>query len=254
MASTLFFLFTFVAAFTAAKDLNLPKGWFVTNANHGYSFKIEKSVLRHPQIKSYRFELHEDDKVFSVNTEVKKVYSCESTLTMPWRIRSGESRWYGFSFFIPKSSKTNHAGLLAAWQKVDPDNSGEIRAAYPVSLHYHKREFKVAINYDPDRHTSDGVRTPVRGTNIFESKKLPTDQWLDFVFEIKPSKSKNGLINGWIGKNKVITFTGSTGQDSVDSLRLGLIGYCSKQEAESVVYFSNIKFGSSFSEVDPSKP
>lgn len=150
--------------------------------------------------------------------------------------------WYGFSYRFANDYPAPTTSPMHITQNRRGGSSGDLfvsvlEAAKPTD----PLRLKVNVNY------GDTIRQEFQPNFTFQRGR-----WHDFVINAKMNEATPGFVRIWIDGTKVFEYTGNTGLDRNHwgSIRIGQY-MNDHQSQDRLVYIDNIRFGSSFAEVNP---
>lgn len=91
-----------------------------------------------------------------------------------------------------------------------------------------------------------------REDKLFETRNFRQDEWNDFVFHVKWSFNSDGFIQVWWNGKQVANYKGRTTYDDDVGPKFKFGLYRNDSKATYVSFISEVREGSSFSEVDSS--
>ena len=98
--------------------------------------------------------------------------------------------------FLPKRFPVVDTRLvLAQWKHHDEEDQGIIGNPV-VAIRYNKGILRVTL------------QTTTQKINLFKTREEIRGKWIDFKFEIKFTRKKNGFLRVWINNNKVVDYKG----------------------------------------------
>lgn len=162
--------------------------------------------------------------------------------------------YYGFSFMIDANYQDPEYNLLCQWQDLPNYQQGEDFASTPVlhgsppplALVYTdgKVEFKINTNPTSSNET----------VNIGSSIPITKGIWYDAIFHIYWSDEKDGYAEAWL--NGVNITNGKTYKPNLYSrtgnyFKFGQYRGKDKTRHTNIVYFDEVKIGTSYAEVAP---
>ena len=225
----------------------MVNGWLLQCADKSYSAEFSDDFSRHPKGKSYRFELRKGDvwvTCYSAEPSFRSEINTDDYVSV------GSTQWYGFSLFIPKDFPIEDNRLvMGQWWSRSKISMGEVPKSPPLSQDFRNGWFKIRVRHSVDRvfKQADAPKE-----TIYETKHLPLGAWNDFIYQIKWSNGSNGLINVWLNGKQVASYRGPVGynDDIGPTFKFGL--YRDATDKTEIIYYDEIRRGSSFQEVDPS--
>ena len=105
---------------------------------------------------------------------------------------------YSFSIYIPNDFPiVPNRLVLAQWKQNDEGN--KVLVDNPIlALRYVGGELFITL------------QTTEKKNRIFNTKEEIRGRWLDFVFQVKFTRTKKGLIKVWMNEKQIVDYTGIT--------------------------------------------
>jgi hypothetical protein len=191
-----------------------------------------------------------NDYIFNGYRSELSVYNCATYKS---------DMYYGFSIWIDTNYSDTNYNLICQWQDLPNYEMGENwepspnlhGSSPPLALVYINGQLELKFNENPN---SDNDTIQLGNT-------LPISKgtWIDFVFHMKWSDENDGFVEVWANGNPLIDFNGSDNKYYKRNLfsRAGNYfkfgQYRGKHQPSStdVIYFDEVKIGSSYAEVAP---
>jgi len=224
----------------------LSNGWRLMSPDRPYSI-ARSQIARHPGGQSIRFELRGGEAWNRPSDP-----SFRSEIDTDDYVAIGSTQWYGFSLYIPTDFPTeNNRCVIGQWHNKAKAQIGEADKSPAVAQRFRNGRFYVTVRHTAQRIVAAPDQVPEE--TVFETKDLRLGEWNDFVYQVKWSCHKDGLINGWMNNKRIIQYRGPVGyNDEIGpTFKFGL--YRDGTDKTYVVYFDEYRRGRSFTEVDPSK-
>jgi hypothetical protein len=161
------------------------------------SIKIQSKIKRKGkqaiQVTVRSMDTFEDNKGESNNTERDEVREQKYL----WG-KENSKYIYKFSMFLPKNFPIVPTRLvLAQWKQHDEDNTASVTNPV-VAIRYEMGKFRITLQTSEEKIVLFRASDEIRG------------KWIDFVFEIKFSRTKKGILKAWINEKKVVDYKGIT--------------------------------------------
>lgn len=205
-------------------------------------------------LKSY---LHKFDSKISYRTELVPVLGSEVLID--------ETRWYASSIYLPSNYVADNVWeLVMQWWAI-PDYNYDEGARNPVlSLHLSEGKWLLKNIWDKKENTFESGKRVYSGRQNWELGEAELDVWVDWVFHVKWSYKKDGILQVWKNGELVIDYKGpNTFNDKTGPImKLGIYkGWrdrdcCKSGPVERTIYHDSIKIGdenSNFDEMSPKK-
>ena len=216
-------------------------GWSVRRLAKDYSAVIQDEVVR-TGTKACRFEIRPGDRVSQgLRAELRDWYNA------PFE----EDVWYGFSTYLP-AGFVPPAGVgivLAQWH--DQAELGDPSGKPPLAIRYldgvlrFTGAYSEVASHDPDQRYV-----------FHEIPGIDHEEWLDFVFRIRWSKTGDTSMDAFLDGQRIFGFEGPLGyrnQIKGPYFKLGV--YASGDiDGPLVAFHDNYSRSDSFEAVDPSTP
>jgi hypothetical protein len=167
--------------------------------------------------------------------------------------------FYGFSFMIDTNYSEQQYNILCQWQDLPNYNQGEDWSSSPVlhgspppvALTYVNGTIELKMNDNPS--ASDQTFLVGNAININKA------QWNDMVFHIYWNDDNSAFIEAWVNGNCFTTFNGTDNKYYKRNLfnragnyfKFGQYRGKDKTANTNIVYFDEVKIGSSYIEVAP---
>tara|TARA_Y100000034_G_C6902469_1_gene417704 strand:+ start:254 stop:961 length:708 start_codon:yes stop_codon:yes gene_type:complete len=105
---------------------------------------------------------------------------------------------YSFSIYIPNDFPIVSTRLvLAQWKQNDEENNALVDNPV-LALRYVGGELFITL------------QTTEKKNRIFRTSNEVRGKWLDFVFQVKFTRTKKGLVKVWMNKKKIVDYNGIT--------------------------------------------
>jgi hypothetical protein len=147
----------------------------------------------------------------------------------------GKEAWYGFSMLIPKDFPiVDNRLVISSCKQSD--------VARPI----------VAQRYQNGKHT-----LTVESQGRKETYKLPAisrGEWIDMIFRVRYSTGEDGLMQVWMNRKQVVSYSGPTAEADAKNAFYSKIGlYRDRLKQPMTMYFDNYTMGGSREAVDPAR-
>lgn len=221
--------------------VKLPYNWNSLRSCCSYSITRSTEFARTGKF-STRYELNIADASVdnSKRTETSRASNDELTLA---------DRWYGVSYYLPKDYVADQAPeLLTQWQSLKG-------VSPPLALWTANGKWAIdqKFNSPTDFNTLRTVQTSLGDYS--------TGKWTDFVFHVKWSLAKDGLIEVWQDGKKVFTSSGPNtyfGISTGNYMKTGIYKWpwahldkYTSNTTKRVVYIDDVRIGASYNDVKP---
>ena len=213
---------------------------FYQNAGKNWSINHEDKVTRDGE-GSVRFELRPEDTWWDGH---KNSHRTEM------RFSESYSGWYGFSMFIPDDGSTiGSKTYIGQWHAGGKGSAVRGSGKAPAI----SQCFVGSSNYN------DILAITVYSNSGLQYMEMiphfPRGVWVDFIYEIKFSSGKKGILNVWMNGKQVVKYKGpTTYRGAVHMFKFGIYTLRPNEINKPViVYFDEYCYGTTYESVDPSK-
>ncbi len=180
-----------------------------TCCEHSYKHSTAKSYKGR---QSAKFELRRYDK----DVHESKRSEIATHIEKP----SGDN-WYRFKMFIPNDWKTdpNSFEIITQWHGYPDFNKGETWRSPPLSMGIQGNKITIQNQWDSKEVTRNN--TP-EGKSVLWEGNLDDlkGKWVDWTFHVKWSYVKNGIIEVWRDKKKIISHKGANSYNDENGVYL----------------------------------
>jgi hypothetical protein len=114
--------------------------------------------------------------------------------------KEGKGYSYSFSLYLPKDFPIVPTRLVLAQFKQD-EKEDNVSVNNPIlALRYVNGELFITLQ----------TGNKEERVKLFSTNEEMRGKWIDFVFEIKFSRTKSGFVRAWMNDKKVVTYKGIT--------------------------------------------
>jgi hypothetical protein len=233
-------------------------GDFETGTLEGFHFlvadqDINTRIITSPVRKgsfALRNTLRPDDYVNNGYRSELAVYNCAS-------YRS--EVFYGFSFMVDTNYSDQEFNLICQWQDIPYFAQGEIWEPHPtlhgssppLGLIYVNGQLEIKMNADPNSNNATFL--------VGSPQPIAKGQWYDIVAHIYWNDDNSGFIEFWLDGASITPFNGTDNKFYNKNLynragnyfKFGQYRGKDKTSATNIIYFDEVKVGSSYLEVAP---
>ncbi len=205
IAGSLFAGICVAAEFTGLQNANLQNPgnlmqgnielWSKKRIGTPHALRFEDDVQG---VSAARFEIRPDDK------KISDGYRAE--LRDPYVASPHEEVWYRFSTLIPARllEDGDLSFVLAQWH--DKKTEGRPATRPPLALRIQRGAMRVTV-WNDEILAEQGVYG--NGKVMFESRDIPTERWIQFVFGVKWSPDESGSVRMWMDDELVAEHRGA---------------------------------------------
>ena len=167
--------------------------------------------------------------------------------------------YYGFSFFVDSTYSNQEYNIICQWQDLPNYDQGESwsptpklhGSSPPISLTYVDETIQIKMNENP----SSDKQTFIVGS----PQKIDKGKWYDVVAHIFWSDDNTGYIELWLNGLLITPFNGKDNKYYKSNLfsragnhfKFGQYRGKNKTSKSNIIYFDEVKIGSSYNEVAP---
>lgn len=207
-----------------------------TSHKNPWAYQLDSSVVRSGK-KSIRFEVRKGD--YRISKSGSK--SSRAELSTEKMAEIGNEYWYALSMFIPEDFPIEDNRLVLAQWWAEPD-LGEYSDRSPIlAMRFRNGKFYISLRTSSEKIMKENGKEIV----LYESTDFALGKWKDFIFQIKWSYKNDGLVNTWINNNQIIQYNGPVGYNDKNGPALQFGIYRDETKKTYVVYFDEVKMGTS---------
>jgi hypothetical protein len=161
------------------------------------SVKIQSKIVRKGK-HALKITINKGDRSEIGDSNSAKSERDELTERTDLWAQEGKQYNYSFSIYIPKKFPIVPTRLvLAQWKQHDEGDKAIIDNPI-LAIRYVNGKLSIKSQINEERNTLFSTKEEIRG------------KWIDFVFNIKFTKTKKGFIDIWMNKKQIINYIGAT--------------------------------------------
>lgn len=211
-----------------------------TCCKHSYKYSTAKSYKGK---KSVKFELRRNDK--DVHNSKRSEFAARVE-------KANGDNWYRFRIFIPDDWKTdpNSFEIITQWHGYPDFDKGETWRSPPLSMAIQGDKIKIQNQWDSKQVT---VKNTPEGKSVLWEGKLDKlkGKWVDWTFHVKWSYLKDGIVEVWQDKEKIISRKGANSYNDKSGvyLKIGIYKPDWKYSPQKsivdsrIIYFDDVEIG-----------
>lgn len=161
------------------------------------SIVISDSIARSGR-NSVRFQLSKTDPIVANAKRSELVFKNNERLKV--------ERWYTFSNFLPSDyTEDNDPDIVAQWHEIPDFALGEGWRAPPIALRIQDGRWLLYVKWAKAKVNTDKL---LSGEKCYDLGRYEIDRWTDWVFHIKFSWKRTGILEVWKDGKLVVSRTG----------------------------------------------
>ena len=173
----------------------------------------------------------------------------------------GSEYWYGFSSLFPKDWKPDTQSELFAQFHASADTGEKARPPI-LALYIYGSQYTIKKRWDTNENSNRSDLNGANSTKLWKENVAPdAGKWVDWVFHVKWSFGKDGFIEVWKNREKIVSDLGYNDRRG-PYFRFGPYKWPwkkSERQAPSTVtrlvnYFDDIRIGNSSASYDLVSP
>ncbi len=167
--------------------------------------------------------------------------------------------FYGFSVLIDSTYTDNQYNIICQWQDLPDFYKGEVWNSIPV-LHGSPPPLALAyVNSTLELKMNTNTFSSTETFRICNPEIIQKNKWYDLIFRIYWSDDSTGFVEAWINNRHLTEFNGldykfyksNLYNRSGNYFKFGQYRGSNRPTTINVIYFDEIKIGSSLNEVSP---
>ena len=224
-------------------------GWYYLVSDTSLNTKIVTNPVRKGNF-ALKNTLRPQDYIFNGYRTELSVYNCAKYKT---------DVFYALSFMIDPNYADQQYNLICQWQDLPNFNQGENweptpllhGSAPPIAIVYVNGKIELKMN----ENTNSNSNTFLVGN----TQAINKGQWYDAIFHIYWSDTNKGYIEAWLNGNYITAYNGKDHKFYRGNLynragnyfKFGQYRGKEKTNNTNIIYFDEVKIGSSYNEVAP---
>jgi hypothetical protein len=221
------------------------------NSDKGASHSIQ--IVNNPTNSAnqvVRFEVRSGDQFWWDRRYQKHAERAELSEYGYYNAPFGKDMWYSFRTFIsPEWPMSPVRYLIAQWH-ASPD-MGEVLRGPPLGIEYNAGDFYIRIYHSSKRRMTETIPASALYRSDEYSKK---GVWHDFLINVKWTYKKDGYLNVWIDRNRVIKYRGPIGYNDRKGLYFKMGIYRDRSPDTFVLYHDDYRRGFSSDDIGVENP
>lgn len=224
-------------------------GWHYLVFDTAINTKIVTNPVRKGNY-ALKNTLRPDDYIFNGYRTELSVYNCAKYKT---------EVFYAFSFMIDTNYSNQEFNLICQWQDLPNYNQGENweptpilhGSSPPLALIYVNGTLELKMNENPNSNNTTFI--------VGNAQPINKGQWYDAIFHIYWSDDNTAYIEAWLNGNHITPYNGTDNKFYKRNLynragnyfKFGQYRGKDKTTNTNIIYFDEVKIGSSYTEVAP---